>query len=173
MKQLLLGATIALMAGAAFATDVGVAVTIGEPGFYGRIVLGNVPQPRVIYTAPVIIEQRQVVRAPIYLRVPPGHEKHWDKHCRKYNACGQRVYFVQNDWYEQEYAPRYRTEQRDYRGRDNRDDRNDDQREQSYSERQLYEAALERLTREVAAVSGVDEAGAQRKVGDVLTSRAA
>ena len=30
--------------------------------------------------------------------------------------------------------------------------RNDDQREQSYSERQLYEAALERLTREVAAV---------------------
>jgi CarD family transcriptional regulator len=30
--------------------------------------------------------------------------------------------------------------------------RSDDQREQSYSERQLYEAALERLTREVAAV---------------------
>ena len=51
--------------------------------------------------------------------------------------------------------------------------RSDDQREQSYSERQLYEAALERLTREVAAVSGGDEAGAQRKVGDVLTSRAA
>ena len=51
--------------------------------------------------------------------------------------------------------------------------RSDDQREQSYSERQLYEAALERLTREVAAVSGVDEAGAQRRVGDVLTSRAA
>ncbi len=35
--------------------------------------------------------------------------------------------------------------------------RTDDQREQSYSERQLYEAALERLTREVAAVSGSDE----------------
>jgi CarD family transcriptional regulator len=51
--------------------------------------------------------------------------------------------------------------------------RADDQREQSYSERQLYEAALERLTREVAAVAGVDEAGAQRKVDDVLTSRAA
>jgi CarD family transcriptional regulator len=33
--------------------------------------------------------------------------------------------------------------------------RTDDQREQSYSERQLYEAALERLTREVAAVSGL------------------
>ncbi|WP_424943309.1 CarD family transcriptional regulator [Aliiroseovarius crassostreae] len=51
--------------------------------------------------------------------------------------------------------------------------RNDDQREQSYSERQLYEAALERLTREVAAVGGGDEMAAQKKVSDVLTSRAA
>jgi CarD family transcriptional regulator len=51
--------------------------------------------------------------------------------------------------------------------------RNDDQREQSYSERQLYEAALERLTREVAAVGGGDELAAQKKVNDVLTSRAA
>ena len=51
--------------------------------------------------------------------------------------------------------------------------RNDEQREQSYSERQLYEAALDRLTREVAAVSGMDEASAQRKVDEVLLSRAA
>ncbi|MBP8930867.1 MAG: CarD family transcriptional regulator [Paracoccus sp.] len=51
--------------------------------------------------------------------------------------------------------------------------RNDDQREQSYSERQLYEAALDRLTREVAAVSGMDEAGAQKRVETVLTARAA
>jgi CarD family transcriptional regulator len=51
--------------------------------------------------------------------------------------------------------------------------RNDDQREQSYSERQLYEAALERLTREVAAVSGTDEAGAAKQVDEVLLSRAA
>ena len=51
--------------------------------------------------------------------------------------------------------------------------RTDDQREQSYSERQLYEAALERLTREVAAVSGADEAQAQKTVDGVLTSRAA
>ena len=40
--------------------------------------------------------------------------------------------------------------------------RNDEQREQSYSERQLYEAALDRLTREVAAVD--DEVAAARKV---------
>ncbi len=51
--------------------------------------------------------------------------------------------------------------------------RNDDQREQSYSERQLYEAALERLTREVAAVNGVEEFDAQQKVGEVLDGRAA
>jgi CarD family transcriptional regulator len=51
--------------------------------------------------------------------------------------------------------------------------RSDDQREQSYSERQLYEAALERLTREVAAVSGLDEALAQKQVGEVLVARAA
>ena len=51
--------------------------------------------------------------------------------------------------------------------------RTDDQREQSYSERQLYEAALERLTREVAAVSGSDEHKAQQTVGEVLLGRAA
>lgn len=51
--------------------------------------------------------------------------------------------------------------------------RADDQREQSYSERQLYEAALERLTREVAAVSGTDESHAAKKVDEVLVSRAA
>ncbi|MRU16812.1 CarD family transcriptional regulator [Roseovarius sp. A21] len=51
--------------------------------------------------------------------------------------------------------------------------RSDDQREQSYSERQLYEAALERLTREVAAVSGGDEVSAAKKVDEVLITRAA
>ncbi len=51
--------------------------------------------------------------------------------------------------------------------------RNDDQREQSYSERQLYEAALERLTREVAAVADGDEVAAAKKVDAVLVSRAA
>lgn len=51
--------------------------------------------------------------------------------------------------------------------------RNDEQREQSYSERQLYEAALERLTREVAAVAGGDEVAAAKQVDEVLLSRAA
>ena len=51
--------------------------------------------------------------------------------------------------------------------------RNDEQREQSYSERQLYEAALERLTRELAVVDGVEESAAQAKVDRVLGARAA
>ena len=49
--------------------------------------------------------------------------------------------------------------------------RTDDQREQSYSERQLYEAALERLTREIGAVQGGDEDAAARQIIDVLMSR--
>ena len=51
--------------------------------------------------------------------------------------------------------------------------RADDQREQSYSERQLYEAALERLTREVAAVDGIEETKAQKLVDEVLGGRVA
>ena len=49
--------------------------------------------------------------------------------------------------------------------------RADDQREQSYSERQLYEAALERLTREIAVVNGAEESTAGQEINDVLMSR--
>jgi hypothetical protein len=93
----------------AHAADVGVSVNISEPGFYGRIDIGRVPAPVLIYPQPMIIEQRplSVSRQPIYLHVPPGHEKNWDKHCHRYNACGQPVYFVQEGWYRDVYVPRY------------------------------------------------------------------
>ncbi len=109
MKHLTLGAALATLVGSALAADVGVSVTIGQPGFYGRIDLNNAPQPQVIYAQPMIILQAPVgyERRPIYLRVPPGHEKHWDKNCYKYNACNQPVYFVQDNWYRNEYAPAY------------------------------------------------------------------
>lgn len=97
----------ALASSASFAADVGVSVSIGQPGFYGQIDIGNYPQPRVIYREPRIIERVTVERAPVYMRVPPGHAKHWDKHCYEYHACNRRVYFVQDDWYEHEYVPRY------------------------------------------------------------------
>ena len=51
--------------------------------------------------------------------------------------------------------------------------RAEDQPEQSYSERQLYEAALERLTREVAAVEKLDETKAARRVDEALDKKAA
>ncbi|MFT7026942.1 MAG: CarD family transcriptional regulator [Paracoccaceae bacterium] len=51
--------------------------------------------------------------------------------------------------------------------------RAEDQPEQSYSERQLYEAALERLTRELAAVEEIDEAKAAARVDELLVKRAA
>lgn len=105
----LLGLTLAaaVLQTTAFAADVGVSISVSEPGFYGRIDLGRAPAPVLIYPQPVIIEQRPLtVRQPIYLRVPPGHEKNWGKHCRRYNACGQPVYFVQDSWYREVYAPR-------------------------------------------------------------------
>lgn len=46
--------------------------------------------------------------------------------------------------------------------------RNEDQGEQSYSERQIYQAALERLAREVAAIEDIDEKSAAEKLEDVL-----
>lgn len=94
----------------AVAADVGVSVSIGQPGFYGRIDIGNYPQPQIVYPQPVVIVPGPVavVQQPIYLRVPPGHYNNWGKHCRRYRACGQPVYFVQDGWYQNEYAPRYR-----------------------------------------------------------------
>jgi hypothetical protein len=112
MKRLL--CALATMAAAvtvpALAADVGVSVQVGEPGFYGRIDIGNYPRPQVINPQPVVIQPVPVgvVSQPIYLRVPPGHAKHWAKHCSRYHACGQPVYFVQDSWYSNEYVPRYR-----------------------------------------------------------------
>jgi len=46
--------------------------------------------------------------------------------------------------------------------------RSDSQPEQSYSERQLYEAALDRMAREIAAAQDVDEAIALQKLAEAL-----
>ena len=51
--------------------------------------------------------------------------------------------------------------------------RSDKQPEQSYSERQLYEAALDRMAREVAAVENVDEATATERLEEVLAQASA
>jgi len=46
--------------------------------------------------------------------------------------------------------------------------RGDDQPDQSYSERQIYQAALDRLAREVAAVEKIDEVMAAEKLENLL-----
>ncbi|HEX7741506.1 MAG TPA: CarD family transcriptional regulator [Sphingobium sp.] len=50
--------------------------------------------------------------------------------------------------------------------------RADDQPEQSYSERQIFEAASSRLARELAAMEETDEAGALKKILRILNEAA-
>jgi CarD family transcriptional regulator len=50
--------------------------------------------------------------------------------------------------------------------------RSEAQPEQSYSERQLYEDALDRMAREIAAVEKLDERGAVQRITDVLSKSA-
>ena len=109
MKRLLIMAALTAATTTTFAADVGVSIQVGQPGFYGRIDIGNFPPPVLVYAEPVIIQPVPVgvVRQPIYVHVPPGHAKNWRKHCGKYNACGQPVYFVQENWYNNVYVPKY------------------------------------------------------------------
>lgn len=124
MKRFLFVASVvaAILSMPTFAADVGVSVSIGQPGFYGRIDIGDYPypQPQVIYRQPRIVERVYMEREPIYMRVPPGHAKNWHKYCHQYGACGERVYFVKDYWYNHEFVPHY---QEQHRGQDYRRDK--------------------------------------------------
>ena len=112
-KQLAILAIGSVLAASAVGeTNVGVSIGVYQPGVYGRIDIGNYPQPAVVYGQPIIIApQPMVVRPrPVYLYVPPGHQKNWAKHCSRYGACGQPVYFVQESWVRERY------EQQQHRG---------------------------------------------------------
>ena len=110
MKRFLLAGMGLLTAASTFAANVGLTVTVGEPGFYGTLDINNYPQPQIVYAKPVVIQPVPVgvVYEPVYLYVPPGHAKHWKKHCYKYNACDRPVYFVKEKWYKDVYVPQYR-----------------------------------------------------------------
>ncbi|MEK9777014.1 MAG: hypothetical protein VW339_12865, partial [Quisquiliibacterium sp.] len=75
------GALVGLLfACTAMAADIGVSVTIGQPGFYGHIEIGNYGTPKLIYRDPIIIQRpgRGVSPGrPVYLHVPPGHARNW------------------------------------------------------------------------------------------------
>jgi len=92
-----------------------VSVSIGQPGFYGRLDIGGFPPPPLLFAEPMIIRPARIDYPPLYLRVPPGHSHDWRRYCGRYNACGRPVYFVQDDWYRHEYAPRYQ-ERHGHRG---------------------------------------------------------
>lgn len=101
----------------ALAGDVSVSVNLATPGLYGQINIGgDVPAPpapelllaRPVVAVPVVVAPGAPPPPPLYLHVPPGHERHWGKHCREYNACGRPVYFVSDRWYNEVYTPRWR-----------------------------------------------------------------
>jgi hypothetical protein len=93
-------ATLCLALPALAETSVGVSVGINQPGVYGRIDIGNYPQPTVVYRQPILIAPQPAVLfpQPVYLYVPPGHRRNWNRYCGQYGACGQPVYFVQERW---------------------------------------------------------------------------
>ena len=97
-----------------FAADIGVSVSVGQPGFYGRVDVGGYSQPRVIYVQPRMVERVARDREPIYLHVPPGYARNWRNHCDEYDACGERVYFVVDSWYNHEYVSHYHEHHAEY-----------------------------------------------------------
>jgi len=109
MKQVFAAlALTAALVPAAHAADVGVSISVAQPGMYGRIDIGRFPQPEIVVAQPVIVQRPTVVVAqpqPVYMWVPPGHRKNWKKHCGEYQACGTPVYFVKDEWYDSHVKP--------------------------------------------------------------------
>lgn len=131
-----LGLGLALVAGMAPVQAQVSATVSGQiaPGVYGRVDIGNGPPPALWYAQPMVISPQPlyVQRAPIYMYVPPGHAKNWAKHCARYAACGQPVYFVKEpprrvdyrrgdrDGYDRHYRYDRRGEWRDHHRDDDR-----------------------------------------------------
>jgi hypothetical protein len=109
MKSIVIGVALCAAAFPALA-QTNVSISVGQPGFYGRIDLGDfAPRPLLYAPQPVVIRQApRYVAEPVYLRVPPDHRRHWAKFCGRYDACGRPVLFVRDDWYTNTYVPRYR-----------------------------------------------------------------
>ena len=86
--------------------QVGVSVSVHQPGVWGRINIGGLPPPMLVLPQPVLIAPPRVLvqSEPIYLYVPPTHQQNWRGYCGRYGACGQPVYFVQDRWVRERYA---------------------------------------------------------------------
>jgi hypothetical protein len=105
MKKILAVLLLSVGAIGSAAAQVGVSIGINQPGVYGRINIGDVPRPALVLPQPVLIAAPRVaVRAePVYLYVPPTHQQNWRRYCGRYNACGQPVYFVRDQWVRERY----------------------------------------------------------------------
>ena len=111
---------------AAAQTSVGVSIGINQPGVYGRINIGDIPRPALVLPQPIIIVPSRVAveRRPIYLYVPPAEHQDWGRYCGRYSACGQPVYFVQDQWVRERYQQEHPGWDRGrHRGWDKHDDR--------------------------------------------------
>jgi len=82
-----------------------------SPGVYGRVEIAKGAQGPllpVLYPLPLLYPQPVTVlregqperAAPVYLHVPPGHARHWSKHCALYDACARPVLFVKSTEYQ-------------------------------------------------------------------------
>lgn len=122
MKSILSVVLFSLFSVSALADDVsvGVSIAVGQPGFYGQIVLGNAPAPVLIFPQPILIVPGPVL-PPIYLYVPFRHAHNWRIYCHYYNACGRQVYFVQHGWYNNVYVPYYHRHRNEYQEREHRE----------------------------------------------------
>jgi hypothetical protein len=102
---LALAATAAAALPAHAATNVGISIGINAPGQYGRIDINNYPQPMLINQQALIYAPSPVAvyQRPIYLYVPQVQQVSWGRYCSRYSACGQPVYFVQENWVHDEY----------------------------------------------------------------------
>jgi hypothetical protein len=106
-----------ILAVAAAPAQAQVAISVGTPGVYGAIDVGNAPAPALVYQQPVAIETVPVGVAPMYLYVPPAQYAAWGSYCAQYNACDRQVYFVSRDWYSRRYVPYYNAHRSYYEGR--------------------------------------------------------
>jgi hypothetical protein len=87
------------------ATNIGVSIGINAPGQYGRIDIDNYPQPVLVSPQPIIYTPSPIAayQRPVYLYVPQAQQTNWGRYCGGYRACGQPVYFVQENWVRNQY----------------------------------------------------------------------
>jgi hypothetical protein len=66
LKLFLLAVFLVGTTATARAADVGVSVSVGQPGFYGRLDIGDFPRPQILYSQPRMIRRGPSGRPPVH-----------------------------------------------------------------------------------------------------------